>query len=104
MSFKKLGLIVLACFSFNLAVYAASHHQVPAKQPTSKQAIQTTININHADFKQLQTIKGLGQKKAQALLDYRKAHGNFKSADDLTQVKGINEKLAKKIANNITFN
>ncbi len=34
-------------------------------------------------------LKGVGAKRAQAIVDYRKAHGPFKSADELALVKGI---------------
>ena len=39
------------------------------------------------------TLKGIGHKKAQAILAYREQIGAFKSIDDLTKVKGIGEKI-----------
>jgi competence protein ComEA len=39
------------------------------------------------------TLKGIGQKKAQAILIYREKMGDFKSIDDLMNVKGIGEKV-----------
>lgn len=49
------------------------------------------ININTADAISLaETIKGVGKKKAEAIVDYREANGNFKSISELTNVKGIN--------------
>jgi competence protein ComEA len=48
------------------------------------------VNINTADAATLQReLKGVGAKRAQAIVDYRKAHGPFKSADELALVKGI---------------
>ena len=48
------------------------------------------VNINPADAATLQReLKGVGAKRAQAIVDYRKAHGPFKSADELALVKGI---------------
>jgi competence protein ComEA len=48
------------------------------------------VNINTADAATLsRELKGIGAKRAQAIVDYRKAHGPFRSADELALVKGI---------------
>ena len=55
------------------------------------------VNINTADAKTLaMNIKGIGDKKAVAIVQYRDKHGPFKSADDLTNVKGIGPSLVEK--------
>ncbi|MEJ2141812.1 MAG: helix-hairpin-helix domain-containing protein [Gammaproteobacteria bacterium] len=55
------------------------------------------VNINTADIKSLaENIKGIGAKKAQAIVDYRKTHGPFKRVDDIVKVKGIGNKLLEK--------
>jgi len=55
------------------------------------------VNINTADAKTLATnIKGVGDKKAEAIVQYRDKHGPFKSADDLIKVKGIGPQLIEK--------
>ena len=49
-----------------------------------------TININTADKETLMTsIKGVGEKRADAIITYRKHHGPFKSVDELAEVDGI---------------
>jgi competence protein ComEA len=48
------------------------------------------VNINTADAVTLaRELKGVGIKRAQAIVDYRQKHGPFKSADELGLVKGI---------------
>lgn len=55
------------------------------------------VNINTADAKTLAAnINGIGEKKAEAIVQYRKKHGPFKNADDLTNIKGIGPKLIDK--------
>ena len=55
------------------------------------------VNINTANIKSLaKNIKGVGVKKAQAIVLYRKTHGPFKRIDDIVKVKGIGPKLLEK--------
>ena len=51
-----------------------------------------SVNINRANSAQLQTLNGIGPTKAQEILRYRKAHGGFKTVDELVNVKGIGPK------------
>lgn len=55
------------------------------------------ININQAGLTELQEIPGIGKKKAEAIIDYRKAHGAFTSVNDLKKVKGIGDKMLEKM-------
>ena len=70
---------------------------------TPSNAKQGTININTATLEELQTIKGIGKKKAEAILQYRKEHGLFRTKEDLLQVKGIGKKALEAIENQVTF-
>ena len=55
------------------------------------------ININTADKETLMTvIKGVGEKKAEAIIKYREENGPFKSVDELTNVKGVGEAMIEK--------
>ncbi len=48
------------------------------------------VNINTADAGTLAShLNGVGEKKAQAIVEYRKAYGSFKAVDELAEVKGI---------------
>jgi competence protein ComEA len=55
------------------------------------------IDLNSADAKALTEIKGLGEKKAEAIVEYREKNGKFKSVEDLLNVKGIGKKLLEVI-------
>ncbi len=50
----------------------------------------TPVNVNKADAATIaKALDGVGMAKARAIVDYRKAHGPFKSVQDLAKVKGI---------------
>ncbi|MCK4696222.1 MAG: ComEA family DNA-binding protein [Candidatus Cloacimonetes bacterium] len=57
----------------------------------------TKININKADIETLSKLPGIGQVKANAIIDYRKNKGEFQSLTELTKVKGIGKKTLEKI-------
>lgn len=60
------------------------------------------VNINTADAKELATLPGIGQVKAEAIIKYRKDNGKFKNVNDLKQVKGIGDKVIVKIKPEVT--
>ena len=70
-------LILLVLFSFN--------------------AFAEPVNINKASAQEIAgSLNGIGIKKAEAIVSYRKKNGKFKSADELGNVKGIGEKTIAK--------
>ncbi|HEO1092283.1 TPA: helix-hairpin-helix domain-containing protein [Streptococcus agalactiae] len=61
------------------------------------------INLNKADLSSLQTISGVGAKRAQDILDYRDSQGGFKTIDGLKNVSGIGEKTLEKLRQDVTI-
>ena len=57
----------------------------------------TLININIATKAELTSLPGIGEAKAQAIIEYREKNGNFSSVNDLTKVNGINTNLLNQI-------
>jgi len=65
-------------------------------------AIAAPVNVNTADAKTIsEALSGIGLKKAEAIVKYRTEKGLFKTAEDLTNVKGIGEKTVEKNKNDI---
>lgn len=62
------------------------------------------VNINKATIEDLRKIPGIGEKRAQEILDARDSKGGFKSIDDLLTISGIGQKTLEKIKNDIIIN
>ena len=60
------------------------------------------ININTASKEELLTLTGIGESKADAIIKYREAKGNFEKIEDIKNVSGIGESAFEKIKENIT--
>ena len=61
------------------------------------------VNINTADAETLAlALDGVGASRARAIVEYRDAHGPFRSVEDLAQVKGIGERVVAANRNRIT--
>ena len=60
------------------------------------------ININTATSEELQTLSGIGEVKAAAIIAYREEHGIFKDISEIMNVSGIGEKTFEKIRGRIT--
>ncbi|SMF88664.1 competence protein ComEA [Paenibacillus uliginis N3/975] len=71
--------------------------EMPAAETSGK------ININTADAAALMDLPGIGEKKAQAIIDYRTKHGPFRTAADLLEVKGIGPKMLEKMKPYVGF-
>lgn len=84
--------ILILSLGSSLPAFAAESNVV--KESTGKVETvvpQFTVNINTADVQELTKLKGIGEKKAEAIVAWRKENGNFKSVDQLLEVKGIGE-------------
>lgn len=67
-------------------------------------AFAGTVNVNTADAATIaKELTGIGTAKAEAIVAYRKAHGPFKSLDELEAVKGIGEKTIADNKDDILF-
>ncbi|WP_205272087.1 helix-hairpin-helix domain-containing protein [Lactococcus taiwanensis] len=59
------------------------------------------VNINTADLASLETLSGIGEKKAQDIIDYRTKNGNFQKLEDLGNVSGFGVKTLEKLKDSI---
>ena len=63
----------------------------------------TKISLNTATLEELQTLTGIGEAKAKAIIEYRTQNGKFNSIEDIKNVTGIGDALFEKIKDNITI-
>jgi len=73
----------------------------PTQQAGSRQVAAKTvqgdkISLNQANVQQLQSLNGVGEKKALAIVEYREKNGGFKTVEEITNIKGIGPKLLEK--------
>jgi competence protein ComEA len=81
--------LIILFTAMSLSLQAVGFNETPAV--ISSQKIQV-IDINKADIETLALLKGVGEKRAKAIIAYRDLNGAFKSLDDLTHVKGIGQR------------
>ncbi len=59
------------------------------------------VNINTATVEELMSLKGIGEKKAESIVEHREEFGSFATIDDLKGVKGVGDKIFNKIKDQI---
>lgn len=96
MKISKIFLI----FFLVLAIFSMSGIQL---QGAEKRVVKKSgqININTAGVDQLSKLPGIGKKKAERIISFRKKNGRFRRTREIMKVKGIGEKTFKKFAGRI---
>lgn len=80
---KKLLVLLVASLVFSLPAFSA-------------------VNLNTATQVELESLDGIGEGRAKAIVEYRKKNGNFKSVDDLDKVPGIGKGTIDKMRKQVT--
>ena len=93
--------IYVATKDENLSVLGQSGTSQVSDKGGQTNAKDGKINLNTATAEELQTISGIGAKRAEDIIAYRESHGGFQSVDDLKNVSGIGDKTLDKIRESI---
>ncbi len=79
--------------------------EVPSREEAKalkEQQESGLVNLNTAAKEQLMTLTGIGESKAEDILNYREQNGGFRTKEDLMQIPGIKERVFEKIKDQIT--
>ncbi|KGP62907.1 competence protein ComEA [Legionella norrlandica] len=88
-------IILLSFFVVSLSAYAGS--ESPQTLPEKQISLKDKINLNTADLPTLTgSFKGIGKKRAEAIITYRQSHKGFKSLEELAEVKGLGQNFVEK--------
>ncbi len=80
---------------------------IPTKEEVTLQILQREeetdgkININTATKEELMKLSGVGEAKAESIINYREEHGSFQKIEDIMQISGIKEGMFQKIKDKI---
>ncbi|HEX5539115.1 MAG TPA: ComEA family DNA-binding protein [Methylophilaceae bacterium] len=85
---KQLLLSVMLVASISLSIFGSNAY--------------AAVDLNTATATELQGVKGIGPKKAEAIIEYRKKNGQFTSVGDLDKVPGFGKSTVEKMKNEIT--
>ncbi|MCY4390345.1 MAG: ComEA family DNA-binding protein [Desulfurellaceae bacterium] len=106
---QKFLWLALGIFAVGCVIGApvwADHHEAAEKMAEAADETMPEaagpIDINMADAAALQTLPGIGETKAAAIIAHREANGPFATVDDLQNVTGIGEKTLEKLKEQIT--
>ncbi|MEN8262551.1 MAG: helix-hairpin-helix domain-containing protein [Nitrospirota bacterium] len=97
---KAVRILLMACM-LSLIISSVAFAAKNEKESVSIN-IEDKININSASAKEMSTLPGIGKKKAEAIIAYRKQNGSFSSIDDLKKVEGIGKKTLERIKAHVT--
>jgi len=75
--------------SYDLLIY--DEPETPAPTQTAGITEAGLVNVNTASLVELQVLPRIGPAMAQRIIDFREAHGNFASVDELINISGIGE-------------
>ncbi|QDP72449.1 helix-hairpin-helix domain-containing protein [Legionella israelensis] len=99
MKAKIIAVLLSISFSLICSFSLSSHAASSSLKSPSAGKLQSTaekINLNKADLQSLiHSYKGIGKKRAEAILAYREKHDGFKSIEELAKVKGFSKKFVQ---------
>jgi competence protein ComEA len=107
MSFYRVALASALALAIASPVFADDVAPTTTQDTAAVQPADIKINLNTASAKDLMKVKGLNASRARAIVAYRKKHGDFKTTQDLANVKGfkkLNAESLQQITDQVSVN
>lgn len=102
--FKACLLLSALVFFSNVALANTAANTPSQAEPSAQlELVIEQININTADVTTLTKLKGVGVKKAEAIVAWRQAHGDFKNVEQIMDVKGIGSAIFEANRGNLSI-
>lgn len=92
MKYISLNRLIFALLT-SILLFTTNVHSAEPKETVDTIVLQKDVHLNKSTIGDLETLKGIGNKKAKAIIAYRQQIGEFKSVRELINVKGIGEKV-----------
>ena len=97
-----------ACIESSSSASDVSENDSESSKETTKENSKQTntnkkISINTGTLEELQTLDGIGETKAKAIIGYRETNGAFKKIEEIKNVSGIGDSTYEKIKDRITI-
>lgn len=74
-----------------------------SKETKKEETKNDKISINTGTLEELETLSGIGESKAEAIIKYREENGSFKTLEEITNIKGIGTSTFEKFKDQITL-
>ena len=78
------------------------HYQVYKQERARARGLKGPININKASIEELMQLPHIGKKRAIAIIEHRKANGDFKAASELMRIPGMGQEVLKDLEDLVT--
>lgn len=109
MKLKQIAFALLLAsqpFFGNMVLAADDPVVAPATSPATavSEVSGNKVNINTATAEQFMTLKGIGKKKAEAIITWRTEHGGFTSLEQLAEVNGISDRFVTEHQTELSLN
>ena len=98
---------VLFCVAFEntplepYRVTSTGQSEAASSAPAASALSEEKVNINTAGLEELMTLKGVGESRARAIIEYREQQGAFETPEDIMNISGIKEGVFSKIKDQI---
>jgi competence protein ComEA len=100
---RKLVCVLGIALGIALAGFGLDTPAQAGDKAVSADAAQVQVNVNTAGVAELTQLPGIGEKTAQAIVDFREQKGDFQKVEDLLEVKGIGEKKLAAIQGSVVL-